>query len=161
MLETQGRVIAVEPGYAWVECVRQGGCGSCASKGSCGTQLLGEALSPGVSQQVRARDPLGVRVGDVVVLGITEEGGLRAAFLLYGLPVSGLLLGLVLGQPLGDIWAALAGGGGMLAALGAVQWFSLHRAQQQLDVLEPRVLACISSAEQGACASKIIPIKLI
>ncbi|OYY74928.1 MAG: hypothetical protein B7Y40_02970 [Gammaproteobacteria bacterium 28-57-27] len=167
MLETQGRVIAVEAGFAWVESVRQSGCGSCASKGACGSQLLGEALAPSSSNQalnrVRAQDALGVQVGDTVVLGVAEEGALRAAFLIYGLPLLGLLLGVLLAQPWGDLWAMVAGMMGLGLAMGVV-WLlgrSARHESRASNNLQPQILARIASAPLAADAARlnIIPIQ--
>ncbi len=162
MLETQGRVIAIEAGFAWVESVRQGGCGSCASKGSCGSQLLGEALTPSASSQaanhVLAQDPLGVRVGDTVLLGIEEKGALRAAFLMYGLPLSGLMSGLLLAQPWGDLWAIAAGVTGLGLAL-AVVWLLGRTSQRNAQKIQPMILARLDSA--ASSATKTIPIQKV
>ncbi|HES76673.1 MAG TPA: transcriptional regulator [bacterium] len=163
MLETQGRVISTKPGFAWVESARQGGCGSCASKGACGTQLLGEALSSSSSNQVLAQDPLGVDVGDMVLLGIAEEGALRAAFLMYGLPLLGFLLGILLAQPWGDLWATAAGCAGLGLALAGV-WLLNRNAARRSPAsgnTQPVVIARIASVPVGVetTLSKIIPIQ--
>ncbi len=164
MLETEGRVIALEAGMAWVESTRQGGCGSCAAKGSCGSQLLGEALAPSPQHQALSRvlaiDPLGVQVGDRVLLGISDEGGLRAAWMMYGLPLFGLMSGLILAQPLGDLWAILAGSAGMVLALLAVHFWSNRQVQGE-QTIRPMILARLAAGDgvQGACISKSIPIK--
>ncbi len=159
MLETQGRVIAVEAGFAWVESVRQGGCSSCASKGACGSQLLGEALTPASSGQeahhVLARDPLGVRVGDIVLLGVEEKGALRAAFLMYGLPLFGLMSGLLLAQPWGDLWALAAGGAGLGLALAMVRWLG-RASQARPQKIQPTILAHLAST-----SSTTIPIRKV
>ncbi len=166
MLETEGRVIALEAGMAWVESTRQGGCGHCAAKGSCGSQLLGEALAPSPHDQALSRvlaiDPLGVQIGDRVLLGISDEGGLRAALMMYGLPLCGLLSGLILAQPLGDLWAILAGSLGMVVALLAVHLWSNHQAQGE-QTIRPMILARLAAGDgaQGACPSKSIPMKLL
>jgi len=159
LLETQGRVIAVEDGFAWVESERKGGCSSCASKGACGSQLLGEALTPSVnaqvSNQVRAQDPLGVRVGDTVLLGIEEKGALRAAFLMYGLPLLGLMSGLLLAQPWGDLWAIAAGMTGFALALFVV-WLSGRASRHKPQKIQPVILARLDSV-----APKTIPIQKV
>ena len=159
MLETQGRVIAVEAGYAWVESVRQGGCSSCASKGACGSQLLGEALTPASNSQaanhVYAQDPLGVRVGDTVLLGIEEKGALRAAFLLYGLPLFGLMSGLLLAQPWGDLWAIAAGVAGFGLAL-VVVWLLGRASGARPQTIQPMIFARLDSA-----TPKTIPIQKV
>lgn len=157
MLETKGRVIAIEAGFAWVESIRQGGCSSCASKGACGSQLLGEALTPASSSQasnhVLAQDPVGVHVGDTVLIGIEEMGALRAAFLMYGLPLFGLMLGLLLAQPWGDLWASAAGITGFGLAL-AVVWLLGRASQARPQKIHPMILARLDSA-----APKMIPIR--
>ena len=157
MLETQGRVIAVEAGFAWVESVRQGGCSSCASKGACGSQLLGEALTPASNAQsanhVLVQDSVGVRVGDTVLLGIEEKGALRAAFLMYGLPLFGLMSGLLLAQPWGDLWAIAAGTSGLGLAL-AVVWLLGRASQVRPQKIQPVILARLDSA-----APQVIPIQ--
>lgn len=171
MLETRGRVIAVEAGFAWVESERQGGCGSCTSKGACGSQLLGEALLPSSPTQalnkalnrVWAQDPLGVQVGDTVVLGVAEEGALRAAFLIYGLPLLGLLSGVLLAQSWGDLWAMSAGMTGLGLAMGVV-WLlgrSARHESRASNNLQPQILARIASVPLAADAArlKIIPIQ--
>lgn len=156
MLETQGRVIAVEAGFAWVESLRQGGCSSCASKGACGSQLLGEALTPvkrgEAANHVLAQDPLGVRVGDTVLLGVEEKGALRAAFLMYGLPLLGLMSGLLLAQPWGDLWAIAAGITGLALSL-AVVWLLGRASQHKPKEIQPMILARLDTA-----VPKTIPI---
>ena len=162
MLETQGRVVAVEAGLAWIESERTGGCGSCASKGACDSQLFGEALPPPPSSLILAQDPLGVHVGDKVLLGIAEEGVLRAALLMYGLPIAGLLLGLIVAQPLGDGWAMIAGAAGLGLALAAV-WLLGRLTRRDSQKIQPQILACIASLPQGVetSQSKMIPIHKI
>ncbi len=122
MLEARGRVVAVEDGQAWVERVRQSACGSCASKGHCGTALLGDALmGQGQVSRVLALDTLGVKVGEEVIVGLPEEGMLRGSLLLYGLPLLGLIGGMLAMQPLGEGWALLAGIVGLLLGLACVR----------------------------------------
>lgn len=157
MLQTQGVVVAVQAPWAWVEIERSGGCASCSAKAGCGTQLLGGALRAPTQQRVQVRDLLGVAVGDQVLLGVSERGGLKAALLLYGLPLGGLLLGMALAQPWGDGWAALVGGACMLAAWGLVARLSLP-SQLAQDVTQhyPQILARLGGAE--ARPASVIPL---
>lgn len=115
MLEARGRIVAIEDGMAWVESPRQSACGSCVSKGHCGTGLLGDALTGARVSRIAVRNTLDAQVGDEVVLGLPEDGVVRASLLLYGLPLAGLVVGMGLAQSAGDGWALLAG----LAGLGA------------------------------------------
>ncbi len=71
------------------------GCGSCCV-------AAGEA-----SMLAEARNPVGARVGDRVEVEIPVKAALKAAYLLYGIPLLVFLLGLGAGGALGN---ALAGG---------------------------------------------------
>ena len=153
MLETQATVIATEPGFAWVESARHGACGSCSAQGSCGTRMLGEALAPAATSQVRVRDPLGVQVGEQVVIGMNEQNSLRAAFMLYGLPLVGLMLGLLIGQTWGDLVAVLLGAGGMLLALLLVHGWSLRQQERHEAALQPIILTRLASSTAAACTT--------
>lgn len=156
MLEARGRVVAIEAGLAWVESARQGGCSSCASKGACGSQMLGEALSPApASNRVLAQDDLGVSVGDEVLFGIPEDGALRAALVMYGVPLLGLMLGVVLTQAWGDGWAGLTGFLGLGLGLLLVRLWPHSRSV----AVRPLILERLPSATSGLTDMKTFPIK--
>lgn len=148
MLEARARVVAVENGLAWVERPRQSACGSCATKGHCGTALLGDALVGGQVSRIAVRDTLGVQAGDEVILGLPEEGMLRASLLLYGLPLLGLVGGLALFQPAGEGWALFAGMLGLTAGLVLLRPLSRRIATRQA---EPCILARIASPSLARC----------
>lgn len=148
MLEARGRVVAIEDGMAWVESPRQSACGSCASKGHCGTGLLGDALMGGKVSRMAVRDTLGVRVGDEVILGLPEEGVVRASLLLYGLPLAGFVGGMALFQPAGEGWSLLAGGLGLVGGLLLLGPLGRRAAGRQA---EPRILARIQGPVVARC----------
>jgi sigma-E factor negative regulatory protein RseC len=100
VLEAQARVVAVEPGYVWVESERRSACGQCDSGGSCGVSTLGK-LFGGRSVHLRVADPLGVRAGDDVVIGLSERGLVAAALAAYLLPLAAMLAAALLGARLG------------------------------------------------------------
>ena len=84
--EEQGRVVGMENGVAMVELDPQercAGCGLCAaSEGK--MRLTLDAVE-------------GLKPGQVVIVGIDRSRFLRSLFLLFGLPLIGLVAGAVLG----------------------------------------------------------------
>lgn len=150
MLEARGYVVAVEPGQAWIESARQSACGSCASKGHCGTGLMGDALSGGGHvSRVMALDSIGVAVGDEVIVGLPEEGMLQASLLLYGLPLLGLVGGMVAAQPLGEGAAIASGVAGLLAGLALVRPLTRRLLG---GTPQPVVLSRVPAARVVACS---------
>lgn len=90
MIEERARVISVDQGHAWVETRRQTACGSCAASKGCGTSVIAKVLGNRRSR-VRAIDPVGVRLGDEVLVGIEESALVRGSFAVYTVPLFTLL----------------------------------------------------------------------
>ncbi|RRQ21197.1 SoxR reducing system RseC family protein [Thiohalobacter thiocyanaticus] len=115
MIEEQALVIEAADGTAWVETRRQSVCGQCAANKGCGTSVLARVMGNRRSR-VRALDPIGVRPGQTVRIGLEEGAFLRGSMALYLLPLLTLFLGGLLGEVLAarlDIvqeWPALLGG---------------------------------------------------
>ena len=115
---------------------------SCCSKGGC-------AIKDMKQEQDVSIDNVGAnyQVGDVVQVAIMESGLLQLTFLLYGLPLLGLLVGLVCADSLNlwnlnqDLFALFCGGGGCLAACAV----SRKQARKLEAKLTPKIVACIAS----------------
>ncbi|MBU0498545.1 MAG: SoxR reducing system RseC family protein [Gammaproteobacteria bacterium] len=126
MIETEGRVVAVESGRAWVETVRSSACGHCDASGACGTALLANTFGNRATR-IAVDNRLGARVGDRVVLGLPERAMLAGSFLLYIPPLIGLFLGALLGQYYAtrtdasavEPWSVL---GGLLGLMAVLAW---------------------------------------
>ncbi|WP_174874596.1 SoxR reducing system RseC family protein [Vogesella oryzae] len=108
MIETEARVLRVEPGFAWVEPRPHSPCGQCDPVSGCRSLQLARMFSLR-QPQFRVLDPLGVNAGEQVKIAVPESGMLRSAGLLYAVPVSALLLGAMLASAAGEL-AAVAGG---------------------------------------------------
>lgn len=128
MIEEQATVVAVEPGRAQVETRRSGSCESCKARGGC------SGLGGGREARVWVTDPLGVAMGERVVIAVPGELVVRASLLLYLVPVLALLAGAVLGNRLApdfglnpDLGAAILGVVAMSLAFGAARLLG-HRA---------------------------------
>ncbi len=151
MLEAQGRVIAIEKGVALVESARQSACGGCASKGHCGTGLMGDALSgAGHASRMYVPTALDLQPGDEVVIGLPEEGMLQASLMLYGLPLTGMLGGMVAAQPLGEGLAIVSGVIGLCVGMALVRPLS-HRLLGQKT--QPCILSRIDRNRIPPCPS--------
>jgi sigma-E factor negative regulatory protein RseC len=118
----RGRVIAVtglEPAlHALVEVDASIICPRCAEGKGCGAGLLGRTSG---SQRVDAlvTSDLKVREGDEVRIELASGNLLRAATIVYGLPLAGAVLGAAIAyfSGLSELYAAMAALGGTVAGL--------------------------------------------
>lgn len=133
MIEEQGRVLAISGRFAEVQTQRRGLCGLCAVQGACGTALLGRLLGRR-PVQFRALNQAHARVGDRVLIGISEEGLLAAASAAYLGPILALIAGALLGEALGGPFADVASlfGAGLGFTL-AIVWLRGYSEAAALD----------------------------
>lgn len=120
MIEENARVIRVEEdGFAWVETLRQTACGSCSASSGCGTSVISKLFGD-KRTRVRVIDPLGVKLGEEVIVGIDESALLRSSLMVYILPLLCLVGAALLGQLVlgfGETGVVLSGLGGLLSGL--------------------------------------------
>jgi sigma-E factor negative regulatory protein RseC len=91
MIEEMGRVIAIEPGYAWIETQVKTTCGSCVAQDNCGTGLVAKAFTP-KADHVKVAVPDKINVGQSVKIGIPEQQLLSASAMLYIVPLIALII---------------------------------------------------------------------
>ncbi|MEM1403987.1 MAG: SoxR reducing system RseC family protein [Pseudomonadota bacterium] len=144
MLTEVGRVVAVEDQAVWVETLRQSTCGSCAARAGCGHGMLNTAAAGASRGLVKALLPnakdLALSVHDTVEISLPETRFLRAAFLLYLLPLSttvlaamtanGLLADGGLTQPAIDLRVTLSAIAGLSFGLLLVRLLSSRRPRE-------------------------------
>ena len=130
MIKQVARVVAVEPGYLWVEAV--------AGAGDCAACRLGLGCSRATRRRLRLRcertpPP---EVDQWVELGLEEGAFLRGAALVYLLPLLGLGVGMLSAFALfgSQFGAAVGAGVGLAFGLGAA------RAAARRADAEPRLL---------------------
>ncbi|ANB02894.1 SoxR reducing system RseC family protein [Ectothiorhodospira sp. BSL-9] len=128
MIEENARVIAVdEPGFAWVDTQRKTACGSCAVSSGCGTSVIAKLFSA-KRTQVRVIDPLGVKLGEEVMVGIEESALVRGSLAVYILPLITMLLAALAAQGLwsgaGELPVVFAGLLGLGGGLGLVALYT-------------------------------------
>lgn len=118
MLEEIGRVVKVEGLQALVEMNRHSACAHC---GIC-------TLGSQDKMEILANNSLGATVNDQVKVAVSGPVILRSAFVVYIIPIFGLVLGYLLGRYLGgEKLGVIFGIGGVLLVL-----FSLHYYDQKL-----------------------------
>lgn len=118
----RGRVIAVTgfapAPHALVEVDASINCARCAEGKGCGAGLLGRTSG---SRRVEALIAVGLTVGegDEVRIELAPGNLLQASMIVYGLPLSGAVLGAALAyfSGLGELYAAMAALGGIFAGL--------------------------------------------
>jgi sigma-E factor negative regulatory protein RseC len=136
VIEETGQVVDVQGAFAWVESERSGSCGSCAVNKGCGTGALAKVMG---NRRVRLRvlNRIEARIGDQVVIGVSESGLLRGSLAVYAAPLSGLFAGTLAGYALASSlypeWpadpAAIAGAlAGFVAGLAWLRGFSRRTA---------------------------------
>ena len=124
MQHPEGQVLSLdassEPAHAVVEVAAAFRCERCASGKGCGAGLLAGDATPRRVDALVARQ-LDIHVGDRVRLELAGDNVLRAAGLVYGLPLGGALVGAALAwwSGGGDAAAALAAMAGALAGIAA------------------------------------------
>ena len=122
MIEETGQVVDVEGAFAWIESERTSTCGACNVRKGCGTAVLAKVLGQR-RVHLRVINRINARVGDAVVIGISESGLVRGSLAVYAVPLAGLFAGAIAGDFLGKYFfsdgsdpVAIAGA---LAGLGA------------------------------------------
>lgn len=116
MIKEWATVISWRQGVAQLRCEQRSGCGSCHASSTCGASILNKMGQDAAHQlKVESKHPL--VPGQRVEVGITESSLIRSAFLVYMLPLVGLITcaALMQGWFNTDLAAAC---GGMLGSVG-------------------------------------------
>jgi len=93
MLTETGQVFSIEPDSLVVQVIQQSTCGSCSAQKGCGQGVLTKYLSSSHFVRIRLTDRPSedFSVGDQVELGIDELAIIRAASLVYLLPLVSMI----------------------------------------------------------------------
>ncbi|QYJ77982.1 SoxR reducing system RseC family protein [Shewanella acanthi] len=144
MMEEVARVIGSDnQGWLTVEVELKSTCKNCSSSESCGTSAVAQAFSA-KTQQFSIQSERACDVGEMLKLGLPESVILKAAALVYVVPLLGLFVGALLGQFLAtfvelnsDLLAIV------FAMLGtAIAWlFGKAKAKQLEGESQPVILA--------------------
>lgn len=156
MLTEQGRVVALEEDAVWVETVRQSTCGACSARKGCGHGLLHE-LGGRRGHRVRALSgavsPAACNINDRVLISVPESLLLRGSFIVYMVPLLGLLAGAAMANGFLVGWPELAAPVGavcgFVVGILGVRWHARrHRGDPELHPTLVEVLG--HTVEQAA-----------
>jgi sigma-E factor negative regulatory protein RseC len=102
--------------------VAHGGCGRCHEKGGCGGQQITQMFCAG-PKQYRLRNTGRATVGDEVIVAIAPGAVRQTANLVYGVPLTALFIGALLGtQVFGDIGGMLGAGVGLMLSIAYIRF---------------------------------------
>ncbi|MEW6991420.1 SoxR reducing system RseC family protein [Colwelliaceae bacterium 6441] len=131
MIEEHARVVAIEQELITVESLVKSSCSGCQQLDTCGSGQIAKAF-PQKRTSYTLFSELPVNVGDSVIIGLSEQVLLSAAWQVYMWPLIGLFLGGLFGQALleksflsHELFAL------PLALLGGFIGFYLARQQQE------------------------------
>ena len=91
MIEEQARVVAIEGDQLLLQAQTQSACGGCAAKKGCGTAVLSKVVGQKFTH-FQAQNTIDANVGDLIVVGLTERALLNGSFVIYMLPIIGMIL---------------------------------------------------------------------
>jgi len=133
MLEQAAVVLHGDGPRAWVAAGTAGGCARCASGRGCGAAALSRLFARPF-RELEVRDPIGVRAGERVVIGVDEHALLAAAAALYLPPLLGLVTGALVGSAVttGTDAGPLVGGA---LGLAAGLWNGRRRRGRSVDAV--------------------------
>ncbi len=97
MATSEGIVTKVNSSTAWVKCTKSAACESCSAKGFCATGGNDDV-------EVEAINAVGAKVDDRVTISFETSSLLKATFLVYMIPVLFLVLGVVIGDKIAQIF---------------------------------------------------------
>jgi sigma-E factor negative regulatory protein RseC len=120
-----GKIVSIVDGKATVEVERKAACPRCAAGKGCGAGLLSGSTRPALLEvSVSAHQQFSE--GDEVRLSLEPSHLLQATMLVYGLPLAGTALMLIVGwsimKPLSDPEAIAFAVAGLAAGLIAGRW---------------------------------------
>ena len=86
MIEEQGKVVALQNNWVWVETQRNSVCGQCSANKGCGTSALANVFGK-KANSIAVMKTMPVNIGDEVVIGIEENSLVKGSLLIYALPL--------------------------------------------------------------------------
>nr|HID59001.1 hypothetical protein [Desulfobacterales bacterium] len=113
----EGTVKRVQGSMAWVVTKRSDMCQNCLARSAC------HMLGGGDEVEAKVKNTANARVGDRVVIGLSETAMLKATFLVYLVPVMALFGGSLIGLLLNKLVYANASSDLLEIVTGSISFF--------------------------------------
>jgi len=97
MSTERGVVEKTENGFAWVRTQKKSACTGCASRSHC------SGIVGGNQMLVKVTNPIQAQKGDSVELYLSTSFQLKCTFIIYMIPVFGLITGALLAAPMSNL----------------------------------------------------------
>lgn len=91
MIEEQAQVVEIIGNELVLQAQTQSACGSCAVSKGCGTSLLSKIVGRKFTR-FQADNSVNAEVGDMVVVGISEDALLKGSVVMYIVPILAMLV---------------------------------------------------------------------
>ncbi|GGJ01519.1 sigma E factor positive regulatory protein RseC [Shewanella hanedai] len=136
MMEEMAKVLTCDgSGWVTVEVKVKNACNHCDNSESCGTSAVSKAFSPKVQYFSIPSDDH-YAPGDLLKLGLPESVILKAAALVYLLPLTGLFVGVALASILSSLFSFASSDFVVIpfALVGALLfWFAARRVAKRME----------------------------
>ncbi|HFC53476.1 MAG TPA: Fis family transcriptional regulator [Gammaproteobacteria bacterium] len=160
MIEERAIVERTGEGVAWVRTGRKSACSGCSLNKGCGVSVLERMLGER-STTLRVVDPVSVRRGDEVVIGIDEQALVRGSLAVYIVPLVAMILSAVAGSTLLAPGLGLPAEGssivaGLLGLAGGLLWLSRFSRRIGRDARYRPII--LRKVQQAPTAGRYIPV---
>lgn len=91
MIEQQARVISIQGDQLMLQTATQTACGGCEAKAGCGTSVLSKVVGRKFTQ-FNAANTVNAKVGDEVVVALSESALLTGSMVIYLWPLLGMMV---------------------------------------------------------------------
>ena len=146
MIKEQATVIGLFGNIAEVQTKRQIACSQCEGGRGCGIGAIGRLLGKR-SKPVKIKVDQDLKLGDQIEIGLSDKAFLRAGLLIYGTPLLGLFLGLMLAEFISSSSDLIAF---TFASIGLVLGLTTSASVAKTNFanqLNPKILAVISELD--------------
>jgi len=142
----EGIITALTDTGAWIKTQENSACAACSARNSC--------KADGGESKVEVRNDVNARLGDRVIIHFNTASLLKATFLLYIVPILGLLAGAVLGQKIAQLYSIEGSLPSVIAGfscfLATVLWVKFRARQLSGQAsYQPRITRIIKKAAPG------------
>lgn len=137
MIEEQAQVVEINDDQLILQAQTQSACGSCSARNGCGTSLLSKVVGRKFTR-FQAANNINAKVGDTVVVGLSEDALLKGSLVMYLVPIVAMLLFSLLADvlllsdvPSRDLMIALSAIAGFVLGALLAKWYFARQSNKQ------------------------------